>query len=146
MRKTLTLTLSRNTGRGNLVRRKCLTHCAAAGTMVAPMTGGIELSSPTTLPLEACPDCDYALAGLPAEGVCPECGRAYDQDTVVLYGRGGGVHENAINSPTGLLVLQIICIGIVPVSIWFAGYSSRSLIITTLAVLGYFTAVAARRR
>lgn len=42
------------------------------------------------LRLDACPGCDYALEGLPTVGACPECGRAYDQQTVVLRGWGCG--------------------------------------------------------
>ncbi len=37
-----------------------------------------------------CPRCEYALAGLPATGVCPECGRAYGATEVVLYGYMAG--------------------------------------------------------
>jgi hypothetical protein len=38
------------------------------------------------LRLEVCPRCDYSLTGLAAVGVCPECGREYDQFSVFLYG------------------------------------------------------------
>src|SRR4051812_13894108 len=102
------------------------------------MTGGLAASSPTTLPLEACPDCDYALAGLPPEGVCPECGRPYDQETIVLYGRGGGVHSNPVNAPTRLLVMQIIFLCIVPAALWFRLSGIRWWAIITLATLGYY--------
>jgi hypothetical protein len=34
--------------------------------------------------LTFCPGCDYSLEGLPDEGVCPECGRPYDQQFIVL--------------------------------------------------------------
>jgi hypothetical protein len=42
------------------------------------------------LRLETCPSCGYALNGLPDEGLCPECGKYYDQYTVVLHGWSTG--------------------------------------------------------
>jgi hypothetical protein len=44
-----------------------------------------------------CPRCDYSLLGLPAVGVCPECGRAYDTTSVFLYGNALGQRANAWN-------------------------------------------------
>jgi hypothetical protein len=38
------------------------------------------------LQLTVCPECGYALRGLPAKSTCPECGFEYDQSVVVLYG------------------------------------------------------------
>src|SRR5437763_16523008 len=43
----------------------------------------------------ACPRCDYSLLGLPAIGVCPECGRTYDAQSVYLYGYAVGQRANA---------------------------------------------------
>ncbi len=48
-------------------------------------TGAV--APPDPLRLAFCPACDYDLAGLPVDGLCPECGRAYDQAYVVLRGR-----------------------------------------------------------
>jgi hypothetical protein len=111
------------------------------------MTGGLATSSPTTLPLEACPGCDYALAGLPAEGVCPECGRAYDQETIVLYGRAGGAHANLANSTKRLLVVQIVSIGFILACVWFVRYGRQWWwILAAFAAVAYFSAVIARRR
>src|SRR5262245_1661828 len=31
-----------------------------------------------------CPHCDYAWNGLPQEGICPECGRPYDQSHTII--------------------------------------------------------------
>src|SRR4051812_21530161 len=42
------------------------------------------------LALMVCPACDYDLRAAPPVGICPECGRAYDQETVYLHGRPRG--------------------------------------------------------
>ncbi len=41
---------------------------------------------PDPLRVQRCPDCGYMLCGLPAEGICPECGAAYEPEMIVLYG------------------------------------------------------------
>ncbi len=38
-------------------------------------------------PLAHCPACGYSLEGLPLVGQCPECGKYYDDQTIVLYVR-----------------------------------------------------------
>ncbi len=43
-----------------------------------------EVTNPAVL--DRCPDCGYLLAGLPIEGLCPECGFSYDSNMIVLYG------------------------------------------------------------
>jgi hypothetical protein len=57
-------------------------------------TAGAELADdPGPLRLRSCPACEYSLEGMPAQGTCPECGRAYDQACIVLTGRGRGKHD-----------------------------------------------------
>ncbi len=55
---------------------------------------------PTVDPLRLshCGGCGYALNGLPDVGVCPECGKPYDQETVVLHGWARGSHANLANA------------------------------------------------
>lgn len=45
--------------------------------------------------LWACPECQYSLESLPAAGVCPECGRAYDTTFIVLQDDVGAESEPA---------------------------------------------------
>jgi hypothetical protein len=42
-----------------------------------------------------CPACGYALVGLPPRGICPECGRAYAEDLIVLHGYARGMGADA---------------------------------------------------
>jgi hypothetical protein len=57
-----------------------------------------------------CTRCGYALQGLPSRGRCPECGRAYSPDVLVLFGNGQG-GEKTFGAPdvaTTLLYFLII--------------------------------------
>lgn len=42
--------------------------------------------APELLMLRHCGRCGYRLAGLPAEGRCPECGNPYAADEIVIFG------------------------------------------------------------
>jgi hypothetical protein len=42
-----------------------------------------------------CPACGYVLVGLPRRGICPECGRAYAEDLIVLHGYARGMGADA---------------------------------------------------
>src|SRR5579859_3895778 len=46
-----------------------------------------------------CGQCGYRLEGLPEEGLCPECGSAYQPDDIVIAGWGSGAKETAWNAP-----------------------------------------------
>ncbi len=57
-----------------------------------------RIQSPDPLRLDRCPDCGYLLTGLPEEGICPECGFAYNAEMIVLYGWGSGQRANITNA------------------------------------------------
>jgi len=63
------------------------------------------------LRLTFCPRCDYSLEGLPEEGICPECGRPYDQSVAVIrcYGSDG---FNGKGVPWGI-VTTLIAFGLI---------------------------------
>ncbi len=60
------------------------------------------------LRLQICPACDYALAGLPPEGTCPECGGQYDQSLIVLDGWARGDHVHVGNARPWIAVLLLL--------------------------------------
>lgn len=67
-----------------------------------------------------CPQCDYSLTGLPGEGVCPECGWAYDRGAVILRCKGPG----AFRLHSYVLALGgLLCGGVVIMALirWPAG-------------------------
>jgi len=72
---------------------------------------------PNPLRLSACIQCGYSLQGLPDVGACPECGAAYDQETVVLHGWARGSHANLGNaSPRIVLWISM------PLALFVAAY------------------------
>jgi hypothetical protein len=56
------------------------------------MTIAADPASPADpLRLRSCPQCEYALEGLPDEGVCPECGFRYDRSIIIVRCQGRDV-------------------------------------------------------
>ncbi|HZK83008.1 MAG TPA: hypothetical protein VFC46_18130, partial [Humisphaera sp.] len=62
-----------------------------------------------SLSCDVCPNCGYSLQGLGNAGICPECGRAYDQSQVILHGWARGDHESVANAKGSRLVWVVIC-------------------------------------
>jgi hypothetical protein len=67
---------------------------------------------PEKFPPEVCPVCGYSLQGLPGEGICPECGNAYDSSQLILYGWACGRHATPYNSRGRRLIFTLL-------PIWF---------------------------
>jgi hypothetical protein len=80
-----------------------------SGSPVITITRGLAVGKgwlvddPSGLPngIDRCPACFYRLDGLPATGLCPECGNQYDNSDVVLFGY---VRPDAPRSPRTILL------------------------------------------
>lgn len=46
-----------------------------------------------------CGNCGYLLAGLPPQGICPECGQSYEVDEMVILGWFDGPHQSIATAP-----------------------------------------------
>jgi hypothetical protein len=65
-----------------------------------------------------CPACGYSLEGLPAEGICPECGGRYDQAAIILHGFARGTHAGLHNGPPWILAIGIIWPVVMLLNVW----------------------------
>jgi hypothetical protein len=65
------------------------------------------------LRLRVCPGCDYSLETLPGEGICPECGRKYDQRFIVLNGVGRGQQDQREGGTWRGMAGNLLSVGIV---------------------------------
>jgi hypothetical protein len=94
-------------------------------------------NTPDPLRLDRCPDCGYLLTGLPEQGICPECGVAYNPEMIVLYGWATRVRGNEstarrgpgwwVSSIAGWLILLLLfnIVGAVLLVVWLIGSSYR---------------------
>jgi hypothetical protein len=70
------------------------------------VTATAETSSPgDLLKLQACPQCNYSLEGSPDEGICPECGRAYDRSIIILRCDGPGEVRMSVYIVGGIAII-----------------------------------------
>lgn len=108
----------------------------------------LEPDAPAERLVDECPECGYALSGLPDAGVCPECGHDYDQSMLVLHGSARGRFANFGNAATRNVMLQIAWVVVCLVSAgatvdWSRGDPIMMLI---LAYAGGLAAIAVTRR
>jgi hypothetical protein len=66
------------------------------------------IESAEIFPPEVCPICGYSLQGLPGQGICPECGKAYDSSELILHGWARGKHANLANTRGTRFVLAFL--------------------------------------
>src|SRR4051812_42878063 len=57
--------------------------------------------------VDICPQCGYSLIGSPDEGICPECGQAYDQSLIILHGDARGKMATLTNGATKSFLLKL---------------------------------------
>ena len=86
------------------------------------------------LRLTICPRCDYSLEGLPDAGVCPECGRPFDQSMVVVRCHGSDPATGTGGWGIYPMVAVLLLIFAIDRSIWKQPFM--------LVVLGYTIASA----
>lgn len=72
-------------------------------------------STPVDNPLRltACPECGYALDGLPDAGRCPECGQPYDRDELILFGIARGTLADATTAGGWRLVGHLLFLALI---------------------------------
>ena len=78
-----------------------------------------------------CPDCGYALTGLPPAGRCPECGIPYDDTMIVIYGFGAGARQRGYNRrderPSWMRITLFCAVGVVVAFMWLSTGGGRGL-------------------
>ncbi len=86
--------------------------------------------------IDACPRCDYALTGLPAEHACPECGLRYDAGSMVWRRKRGAWVVPTVGF-VAIVTLPMLFDGLD----WIAGSASRGppVLKLALAVVAIFS-------
>ena len=101
---------------------------------------------PLASPPPWCPECGYDLAGLPAEGRCPECGWGYDAEGVVLYGRlVADLDARARPTRTDRVAGAIVGVVLAGLLVWSAATSGSFIpLVFVLGLIAVAAAVMAR--
>jgi hypothetical protein len=89
------------------------------------------------LRLDRCASCGYQLQGLPTEGICPECGSAYDQRTIILHGWARGGHGHVGNArPWVSALLALLLLGLVWINWLSRNYLYLAWSVFVVAMMG----------
>lgn len=84
-----------------------------------------------TYRLKQCPNCDYSLYGLPKDGLCPECGCAFEKDAVCFP-----VRVSAGHAIYGLLLVSLILVFLAKGFYWvWSNFAVKLLVIVVAADL-----------
>ena len=105
--------------RVSLSARNAILRSAMSAYTAAAMSAVVTEEDP--LRLTRCMRCAYALETLAPEGTCPECGIAYDQQTVVLnaiWAGNGGVGTGSFGAMITHFSLELILVFIAWTMYW----------------------------
>ena len=93
-----------------------------------PMNTAIDSTSqpPDLLRLGICPQCEYSLEGLPSEGICPECGRPYDQSITIVHCLGP-MSQGLQGSLTRAILISLATVTFSALRLFFPTHSGRPI-------------------
>jgi hypothetical protein len=96
---------------------------------------------PEVLRPQSCPKCDYSLTGLPPRGVCPECGSAYPDRTIILHGWSAGSRASASTAHPRALFAYAFIVAIQLFNALMNGWRAFDRIWTAVAVFFWLAVV-----
>ncbi len=96
-----------------------------------------------------CPECGYALRGLPAAGRCPECGWGYGRELVlfesadVAAGRSGWWSVHALNA--AFVVFLVVTLLMVTRWLQYDGFVQNLLVLLAVGAVGWVKSILSGR-